>query len=65
MAEIIPQHTHCLICGKSIIVSETLCSEQCKQKYSKMLRIRKINGYLMYVMIFAVFVVAMLVIFNS
>lgn len=56
MAEIVPQHTHCLVCGKSIIIGETLCSEQCKQKYSTMLRRRKLIVYLMYGMLFAVIV---------
>lgn len=57
MAEIVPQHTHCLVCGKSIIVGETLCSEQCKQKYNTMLRRRKLMVYLMYGMLFAVIVI--------
>jgi predicted nucleic acid-binding Zn ribbon protein len=62
MPEIVPQHNHCLVCGKSIIVGETLCSEQCKQKYSSMLRRRKLIVYLMYGMLFAVIVI--FVIFN-
>ena len=56
MAEIVPQHAHCLMCGKSIIVGETLCSEQCKQKYNTMLKRRKLIVYLMYGMLFAVIV---------
>ena len=33
MSEIVPQHSHCQICGKTIPVTETLCSEECKEKY--------------------------------
>jgi len=57
MAEIVPQHAHCLMCGKSTPVGETLCSEQCKQKYNTMLRRRKLIVYLMYGMLVAVIVI--------
>jgi predicted nucleic acid-binding Zn ribbon protein len=61
MPEIVPQHTHCLMCGKSIIIGETLCSEQCKQKYNKMLKRRKLIVYLMYVMLFAIIVIFIII----
>lgn len=48
MVENIPQHTHCHMCGKSIPVGETLCSEDCKQRYQTLLRRRKLIVYLMY-----------------
>ncbi len=57
MAEIIPQHAHCHMCGKSIAFGETLCSEDCKQKYHTLLKRRKIILYLMYGMLAALIVI--------
>ena len=48
MAESVPQHAHCHLCGKSIPFGETLCSEDCKQRYQTLLRRRKLIVYLMY-----------------
>ena len=56
MAVSIPQHAHCHMCGKSIPYGETLCSEECKQKFQALLRRRKLIFYLMYGLIAAVFV---------
>lgn len=56
MAESIPQHAHCNMCGKSIPVGETLCSEDCKQRYRTILKRRKLIVYLMYVMLAALIV---------
>ena len=33
MAEKIPAHVHCPMCGKSIPVEEGFCSKDCKEKY--------------------------------
>ena len=57
----IPQHVHCLMCGKSIPFGETLCSEECKQKYQTLLKRRKIIIYLMYGMIAAIIVIVVVV----
>ncbi|MEM0466786.1 MAG: DUF2116 family Zn-ribbon domain-containing protein [Candidatus Thermoplasmatota archaeon] len=51
MTEKIPQHTHCHICGKAVPVSETLCSEDCKQRYQKMMKKRRLWIYLMWALI--------------
>ena len=48
MVEKVAQHTHCQICGKAIPISETLCSEECKQRYQTMVKKRKILVYVMY-----------------
>lgn len=56
MAESIPQHAHCNMCGKSIPVGETLCSEDCKQRYRTILKRRKLIVYLMYGMLAALIV---------
>jgi len=54
MTEKVSQHSHCQICGKAIPISETLCSEECKQKYQSMLKKRKFGVYLMWVMVFVI-----------
>lgn len=60
MAEKVGQHTHCQICGKAIAVTETLCSEECKQRYQGMLKKRKYLLYLMYGLM-GVFIIMLLV----
>jgi predicted nucleic acid-binding Zn ribbon protein len=57
MAEIVPQHSHCQMCGKAIPVTETLCSDDCRQKYYSLVRKRKILVYLMYGLIFAIIII--------
>jgi len=56
MVEKVGQHTHCNICGKAIPVDETLCSEECKQKFQAMLRKRKLLVYIMYILIFVILI---------
>jgi predicted nucleic acid-binding Zn ribbon protein len=56
MAEKVGQHTHCQICGKAIPLSETFCSEECKQKYQAMVKKRKTLVYIMYALIFIILV---------
>ena len=51
MANVVPPHNHCLMCMKSIPVSETLCSEDCKQKYQKMMKRKRLTILFMWVMI--------------
>jgi len=60
MAEKVGQHTHCQICGKAIPITETLCSEECKQKYKGMLKKRKILVYVMYGLMFVFLVMLLL-----
>ncbi|MDH7517772.1 MAG: DUF2116 family Zn-ribbon domain-containing protein [Candidatus Thermoplasmatota archaeon] len=48
MVEKIAQHTHCHMCGKAIPANETLCSEECKQKYQNLLKKRRRYIYIMY-----------------
>ncbi len=51
MVEKVAQHSHCQICGKAIPLSETLCSDECKQKYAGMVKKRKMLMYIMYALI--------------
>jgi predicted nucleic acid-binding Zn ribbon protein len=54
MVEKIPQHIHCQICGKAIPASdtETMCSDECKQRYKGLTKRRKLWVYIMYALIF-------------
>jgi len=45
MAEKIPQHVHCHVCWKTIQTGEKLCSDECKQKYNKIMRTKKLVWY--------------------
>jgi len=56
MVEKVGQHTHCQICGKAIPTSETLCSDECKQKYHSMIKKRKLLMYIMYALIFVILI---------
>lgn len=47
MAEKIPQHVHCVMCGKPISMGENVCSDECKAKYQA---IAKRTRYLRYMM---------------
>ena len=60
MVEKVGQHTHCQICGKAIPMSETLCSDECKQKYRGMVKKRKILMYIMYALIFVILIMFIL-----
>ena len=64
MAENIPQHSHCQMCGKAIPVTESICSDKCKQKYQTMVRKRKIMIYLMYGLILAIVMIYILTSYN-
>lgn len=57
MAGSVAQHAHCNMCGKSIPYGETLCSEECKQKFHSLLRRRRLLLYLMYGLLAVVIVV--------
>ena len=60
MVEKVAQHAHCQICGKAVPVTETLCSEECKQKYHTLMKKRKWYLYIMYGAIFFVMIVFIL-----
>jgi len=46
--ERIPQHAHCQICGKAIPYGETVCSDECREKYQEIVKKRKMYIYIMY-----------------
>ena len=57
MAEKIPPHVHCHVCWKAIPMGETLCSDECKQKYQKMLKKKRLTLMFLWIMIIAFIVV--------
>lgn len=57
MSEKVPQHSHCHICGKAIPLTETLCSEECKEKYQRIIKRRRLMVYFMYAMLAALVIV--------
>ena len=60
MADTIPPHYHCMICMKAIPTSETLCSDECKQKYQAMLKKKRLTILLLWVMMIAFIVILFL-----
>ena len=60
MVEKVAQHAHCHICGKAIPTTETLCSEECKQKYKALLKRNNIYRYILYAAMFVVLIVFIL-----
>jgi predicted nucleic acid-binding Zn ribbon protein len=62
MVEKVSQHTHCQICGKAIPFTETLCSNECKEKYKTMVKKRKTLLIVMYILIF--FILALFLVQN-
>lgn len=60
MAERVPPHGHCQMCGKSVPVGETLCSEDCRQRYNGVLKKRKLIVYFMYGLLAALVLVLVL-----
>ena len=57
MSESVPQHSHCQICGKTIPISETLCSDECKTKYRTLLKRRKLVIWAMYAIVGIILVI--------
>ncbi len=47
--EKIAQHAHCHMCGKAVPYGETLCSDECKEKYNAFVKKRKMYLYFMYI----------------
>jgi len=45
------------MCGKAVPVEETLCSDECKQKYQGILKKRKRYVYIMYAAIAVMIIV--------
>ena len=59
-AQRIPQHKHCLICNKAIPAKDTLCSEECEEKYEQLDRKRRNYMYIMYGLFAVVIIMVML-----
>ena len=51
MSEPVAPHAHCQVCGKSIPVSERVCSPDCQQRYQQMVKRRKMTIGVMWALI--------------
>ena len=60
MVERVPPHGHRQMCGNSVPVGETLCSEDCRQRYNGVLKKRKLIVYFMYGLLAALVLVLVL-----
>jgi predicted nucleic acid-binding Zn ribbon protein len=61
MAEKISPHNHCHMCMKVIPVGEKLCSEECRQKYTTLIKRRRIIWLFLWAIIVGSIIVLMLV----
>jgi predicted nucleic acid-binding Zn ribbon protein len=57
----IPKHSHCMMCGTVISASETLCSDECRNQYTEMMKRQKYMRLLPFipVILIAVFFAAL------
>ncbi len=53
----IPEHRHCQMCGKAIPPNEVFCSQECKEKFEKFVRKRRILLLVMYALLMAIFLI--------
>ena len=47
----IPQHKHCVVCGKAIPLGEEFCSDTCRDRYQAEMKKRRFLMNLFYAMI--------------
>jgi predicted nucleic acid-binding Zn ribbon protein len=59
--EKIPQHKHCTQCAKAFIGNERYCSTECKKAGEKMLKTRKRQLIILYVVTLVILTVAVLI----
>jgi predicted nucleic acid-binding Zn ribbon protein len=41
----IPQHKHCQNCGKAVRSKETVCSDECKAEWDRMIKKKQYTTY--------------------
>lgn len=59
--EKIPQHKHCSQCGKAFIGDSRYCSAECKNKGEKMMKARKRNLIVLYMVTLMILTVAVII----
>ena len=47
----VPQHAHCLVCGRAIQVDEKTCSDECKAAFERDQQRKKRTLLLLYAMV--------------
>lgn len=57
----IPEHGHCRVCGKAIPIEEIFCSQECKEKFERFVKRRRILVLMMYALMIAIFLIIILV----
>ncbi len=57
VVERIPQHRHCIECGKAFVSSERYCSDECKEKHKTKMQGKKRQLLLLYFVSFITFAV--------
>lgn len=58
MAEI-PQHTHCITCGRAIPLGEKFCSEECERAHKETIRKKKNQLLVLYLVAIIVMLLAL------
>ena len=61
----IPQHSHCNICGKAIKYGENFCSEKCKSEYESYIKKRRRFQIIFYILIFLIVIIYMMMILRQ
>jgi len=59
MAEV-PQHTHCITCGRAIPLNEKFCSEECERAHKETIRKKKNQLLILYVAAIGIMLLALL-----
>jgi predicted nucleic acid-binding Zn ribbon protein len=57
MGEKLPQHKHCKVCRKAVLVTEDFCDDMCKMEFQVSMK-KKRNSYLL-LLVFAVMLMMM------
>jgi len=57
MGEKLPQHKHCKVCRKAVLVDEDFCDDMCKLEFQTQMK-KKRNSYLL-LLVFAVLLMMM------
>lgn len=65
MVERIPQHKHCRHCDKAIPVDRKYCDEECEQTHVAIVKAKKKQLQIFYVIMIVIFIFALLLSFGG
>lgn len=63
MVEKVPQHRHCQNCDKAVPYKDKFCDEKCEAEYKSRMQGKKKQLIYFYMLMAAVFVLAMVLVF--